>query len=466
MTMFEFLKIPDTPNRYWQIGTFFGLLFLAFIYFLIAFWYKQRYGQFTSNPESIKALLTIKNHDLSTSLVGTPNQNIQSVCTMITSKVVPYDSFTTDKNALVNWRPLTVRLAGYLGGIYTARDGVFDMQSGIQYALDQGARAFVFEIDYLEESPCNAVLIHRDSNGYMRSLHTGSIKEGCKRLTSNAFQNNHDPVLVIIYFRRIPNGVNQQARFFGSVASSLDPLSKYHLGMNSQGNYHNCKSESHLFTSPITEFQNKFIVLTNYDTNQIVATSNPKDNLDFWTNARIYQDPSGISSSIGSVTPPPPNSGVVCVQVGSTNQLLNIGSSAQSAYNKKTSSTFTIALSDIEYSFSVNEINKLLNTLGVQCVPLDVVRLSDNPEHEKSIKLASQSRATLSDLSNSKNSNDVLSFWSYGGWSRKLIIDGFENPSPVQAATPIPGFIIPKPISPKKPPPSTNSNGGLVMIGQ
>lgn len=36
--------------------------------------------------------------------------------------------------------------------------------------------------------------------------------------------------------------------------------------------------------------------------------------------------------------------------------------------------------------------------------------------------------------------------------------DGFSNP--------IPGYIIPKPIVPKKPSPATNSNGGLLVIGK
>ena len=39
-------------------------------------------------------------------------------------------------------------------------------------------------------------------------------------------------------------------------------------------------------------------------------------------------------------------------------------------------------------------------------------------------------------------------------------MDGFANPNP------IPGYIIPRPIVPKKPSPAQNSNGGLLMIGQ
>jgi len=44
-------------------------------------------------------------------------------------------------------------------------------------------------------------------------------------------------------------------------------------------------------------------------------------------------------------------------------------------------------------------------------------------------------------------------------------IERFQDAAPVPLATPIPGFVIPSPVIAKKPPPSANSNGGLVSIG-
>jgi hypothetical protein len=44
-------------------------------------------------------------------------------------------------------------------------------------------------------------------------------------------------------------------------------------------------------------------------------------------------------------------------------------------------------------------------------------------------------------------------------------IEHFQDAAPVPLATPIPGFVIPPSVVPKKPPPSANSNGGLVSIG-
>ena len=457
------------PDNIWKYGIGILIFLLMFAYLGVAFWYSRAYGQFRSTPDSISQLLTIRRSDLSNT-VDTLTQNTSSVCGQLINKSGVYARILNTQTALVNWRPLTVRLTGYLGGIDNARDGVFDMDKGIQLSLAQGARAFVFDIDYLNNAPCQPVLIHRDPQGYMRSLHTGSIKDGCRSLSNRAFQNNYDPVIVIVYIRRLPSGPKQQDLFFKSIAASLDPLSMYHLGSNEQGDFHNCKMEDNLFTSPITSFQKKFIVLTNYNTNSLSSTPNPKDNLDFWTNCRIYQDPSGISSTLGTVTGPVPNGKIAYATAGDYKQLLNIPTANQANYREgnagASANTFKIALGNIEYSYTHSDLTLLLNTLGIQCVPMDVVRLSAAPEHANTLTILRRTPPTkVSSLADPLNTKDPLSFWAYSGWSMKYLKgqEGFENPSPVPS-TPITGYIIPKPIVPKKPSPSTNSNGGLVNI--
>jgi hypothetical protein len=460
-------KLPSISENMWG-KVIYGLLFSLIIIFIsISQSYINKYGQFTSKPQSIATLLTIRKSDLA-SVIDYLTGNASSVCKQLNDKTYPYSQITTNKTPLVDWRPLTVRLTGYLGGIHTARDGVFDMDKGIQFALSQGARAFVFDIDYLEDKPCEPVLIHRDSMGFMRSLNTGSIRDGCQSLSNYAFsQGNLDPVLIIIYLRRLPTGTKQKDIFFKKIAASLDPLSTYHMGSNEKGVFHGCQSEDILFTTPITNFQKKFIVMTNYDTSSLNATSNPKDNLHFWTNARIYQDPSGISESLGSVTSPAKSSPPAYATVGDSQQLLKIPTASQTTY-ASSSTTFKICLSDIEYNYTYTDLETLLNILGIQCVPLDVVRLSALKEHEKTIKIKDTpipNTTGLQALSIGINPLDPLSYWAKVGWSRKYIIEeGFENPPPVKIPTPIPGFIIPKPIVPKAPSRSTNSNGGLVNI--
>ena len=119
------------------------------------------------------------------------------------------------------------------------------------------------------------------------------------------------------------------------------------------------------------------------------------------------------------------------------------------------------------------EMSILLNSLGVQSVPLDILRLACTKDHVNTMTPRQtvsstglyKPNPTLDDLSNATNPLDPLSFWTYAGWSRKRIeTEGFEDIKPVPVAANIPGFIIPAPVVPKKPPPSTNSNGGLVNI--
>lgn len=443
------------------------LIIILIIYITMGVVYKQKYGQYRSTPGSIAKLLTIRRHDLSTA-IDPLTQNNSSVCNQLIRKANVYAKISQAMTPLVNWRPLTVRLVGYLGGINSASNGVFDMDKGVTLALSRGARAFVFDIDYLDDAPCAPVVIHRDDQGIMRSLHTGSIQVACKSLAANAFTYNYDPVLVILYLRRMPDNTNQRNTYLSAIAASLDPLSPNHLGSNEHGNFHNARSESQIFTSPITNYQKKFIVMTNFDTNTLKATPNPKDNLDFWTNARIYQDPSGTSSTLGSVTPTVPTGQVAYAQVGAASQLLNIGTTDQANYIKGTTSasanSFKICLGAVDYTYTTTELNTIMNLLGVQCVPMDVIALSALAAHTNTIKKHTIP-ASLNDLSNPSNPDDPLSYWIHAGWSRKLIItsEGFVSGS-IPSAVPIQGFIIPRVIVPKAPSPATNSNGGLVNI--
>ena len=457
-----------SPGMLMKIGVPTIFVLLAILYFTMAFWYKNQYGTYRSESESIGNLLAIRRQTLQ-SAIGPLTPNYESVSSNLLAKRGIYSQISEDMTALVNWRPLSVRMAGYLGGIHTVRDGGFDMNVGIQLALQVGARCFVFEIDYLEDKPCEPCLIHRDDQAVMRSLHTGSIYQGMMALHNMAFNSNYDPVIVVVYFRRIPLGKTQQTNFLRAVAASLDPLSTYHLGSTEQGNFHNCRSESRLFTTEITNFQKKFIVLCNYNTNLLPSTPNPKDNLDFWVNARLYVDPSGTSALLGPITASVPNGQVAYAKVGAIQQLLQIPADAVGApvttnYNTNTSNTFTIALGSMEDTFTTAQLSTLLNTLGIQSVPMDILRLATTPEHVKTLS-NNNAANSVNDLANATNPADPLSFWRHAGWSRKLIVEGFENMKPVPVAGNIPGFIIPKTITPKKPPSSTNSNGGLVNIG-
>ena len=473
-------------------------------YFSIALWYKYVKGRYRANPASYNELINIQQATISNALgtiypsaVGTAS-NGNSVCTVLTSSpvpapfssiVTPTNSGTGDARSLINWRPLTVRLPGYINGPGGPLNGVFSPSFGIDAAITLGARGFFFDIDYEDAAPCLPVVMFRDNTGIKRSLNNGEIEEAMLKLASKAFTTNYDPVLIIIYLRRIPGGTQQKANFFGAIAKYLNPLADYHLGQTDKGNFHSCRSEHLLFINPITDYQKKFIIITNYDTSKLPSRSNPKNNLHYWTNARIYQDPSGASEGLGSVTESAPSSPAAQSLVGHISQLLNIDTSPTgnvlSKYQKQTRGAFSIAIGSPDFVYTPAQVNKLINILGIQCVPLDIIGLGISSNHVATIRLGNAARpfppvgspwTSLSPMYNlnPSTSTDILSFWAYTGWSMKNVSsgtqgfqdykEGFEEAAPVPPSTPIPGFIIPKPVPPKPPSPAMNSNGGLVTI--
>jgi hypothetical protein len=411
-------KIPDL---YWQWGILIFLILLMTTYGGFSFWFYQKYSMFTETPTSIATLLSVRRNALG----SIPAASFVSV----TGGQPPWSLMNEANKALYNWRPLTVRLVGYLGGSNGLENGVFDMNFGVTSALKLGARCFLFDIDYLEVAPCRPLLLYRDKTGYKRSLNSGSILEGMTSLSNNAFTNNTDPILIILYLHRVPPGNKQKERFFLNLAQSLKPLATNRLGSLNGNNYFSCGKEDTLFSSPITTYRQKFIVCVNYDTSQLGAPTNPTDNLHYWNNARIYQDPQGIDATLGLVTPSVANGGSRYIKVASTDQIINTAVSERAGYATGCSSVFTISLAPPEYEYTNAKMETLLNILGVQCVPLDVLSLGTNPNHasanaeilrNKPITTPGFTRIDLS-TDNSISKKDPLSYWYYAPWSFKNI---------------------------------------------
>jgi hypothetical protein len=464
-------KSSELPGKMLGNGMYVFFIVLITGCFAFASWYSLNYGSYTSTADSVNKLLTIRRHALG--IITSAPSNTNSVCKQITDKTVPYSMITPGNTTLINWRPLTVRLAGYLGGVNGPRDGVFDMDFGISNAIFLGARSFIFDIDYDDNYPCAPILLYQDASGIKRSLNTGSIKDGMVALSKYAFNGgipNYDPVIIVLYLRRVPKGNKQKATFYRAIAKALDPLSSDHLGLTEQGKFHNCASESTLFTSSILNFQRKFIILSNHSSIDLptVENNNQKENLDFWTNARLHIDDSGKSSTLSKVAPSRDSASVSYATIGNASNLLLLTGDQRKTYSS-TTNVYKIAitpLEDVNSVLTVGNLSILLNVLGVNSVPLDVLRQGGDKSRLDSTTVPNPT--TLRDLAigtSSASSTDPLSFWSHAGWSRKHIendnIQGFAN---YVQAEPIPGFTIPSPVVPKKPPPSTNSNGGLVSI--
>jgi hypothetical protein len=416
-------SILNTSDYPWNILVPLLFIVLFIVYVSLAISYKTNYGKYRTTTESINQLLTVRRLSIG-NIIDPLAPNTNSVCSAIINKNSPYVApQITDANiSLLQWRPLTVRLAGYLGGETDALNGVFDMVKGTQVAISLGARSFVFDIDYLDTKPCEPLVIYRDSGGVMRSLNTGSIRDGMDALNKMAFKSNYDPVIIVVYLRRIPPGKIQADKYFKAIAAELDPLSTYHLGLTEQGKFHSCASESSLFYNSITSYQKKFIVLCNYDTTLLPQTQNPKDNLNFWVNARLFLHELSSSSSLGSVTNKITSGGVAYAKIGDFSDFLTIPGSTTTAtadFVQGTMVTYTIALSPVNYYITTNNLDILLNTLGIHSIPIDVIYYAETPEHlDTKNDMKPSSQLDITDLTIPSNFDDPLSFWTYAGWSR------------------------------------------------
>ena len=461
------IKMPSMPTievsflksqEFWKYAVYAILVILMLTYAGMAFSYYQKNSMYTEDPKKVATLISIRRQDLSSAIDRLPSVETSVIAS--SSGTAPWSSIPNNKITLVNWRPLTVRLCGYLGGANGIRNGVFDMNYGITKALKLGARGFFFDIDYLEAAPCAPVLLYRDEQGYKRSLMSGSVKDGMTAIANNAFLNNQDPVLIFVYLRRVPKGPKQQNTFFTNLAKALQPLGSSFLTTLFNGDRaFGLINEDKIFTTPITSFSKKCIVMINYNTTTLTGTG--QSNLNYWNNARIYQHTTGTGSSIGEITPAA-TSPSAYVQVADAKEILLMTAVQQAAFAEKNRSVFTIAIREPEYQYKSSDLEILLNKLGVQSVPIDVLSNAASPDHiaalEESRKnTIAKSPLKVSDLSIdlSTSKKDPLAYWYFAGYSIK----------DVSATSTIPFYTIPTPATPQAPSPSTNSNGGLVSIG-
>jgi len=486
-------KSTSLPSKVWAMAIPILFIVLAVISICFSISYGATHGAYTSEPKSVAELIVIRNKKLENSIFPI-SLNLSSVTQkLLAAPREPLYSLLTSENlALVNFRPMTVRLAGYLNGINSTNNGVFDMDSGISKAIYLGARSFVFDIDYNPKIPCVPIVVNQDSTGVFRSLNTASLQDGMKALNTYAFSSvngsitNYDPVIIILYIKRVPAGEKQQAAYFTAIAQAMTPIAQNHLGQTEQGNFNNCLSESSLFSSPITNYQKKFIVLSNHDPLSLPKAKVPTENLDFWTNARIYMDMQVRSTKMGITSVA---SSTAYVTIGDAEQLLLTSAvedsatrkSPQLVYAETTMNKYKIALAPLEKLESLIymiPLTTLMNSMGINSVPLDILNLGSLPCHANLVTGLNTARANQKlTLYQPTDEKDLLSFWALSGWSVKqppsartagftdynesAIKEGFVDKPMVKK---MPYYVIPTSVVPKRPNPSTNSNGGLVSI--
>jgi hypothetical protein len=288
----------------------------------------------------------------------------------------------SDENrTLQNLQPLTIKQAGYLGG--NQMDGI----EGIKNAFIAGARSMVLQIDFVDApisggnyaEPGVPTLLYRDDNGLLLSKNGADLETTIKSLATYAFKpevpNSDKPVILYLHLRRAPNAVTKPQdylKYLSQIAKNLAPLAPNHLGMTPLGTFNRQKNESLLFRTPISQLGGKFIVLCNADTSMFqqsaalgYGTYEPKEDLDFWVNARVYLqnagDFIGITEAAGGSVKP--NATVV---------KLSDAVAGGSTFGKATVGTFTIAMPSMTANPTPEDLKTALDVAGVSVVPLDL----------------------------------------------------------------------------------------------
>ena len=351
-----------------------------------------------------------------------------------TPTIQKIEPIETSEKALVNFAPLTVTQPGFMGPLV---NGVFDEKNGVTQLIRAGVRCFVLSIDYHEEPsmkpplyadmnmPC---LLCRDSGGTIRSLNSGSIEKVSQIMSDTAFSSicpsPNDPLILILHFVRTPDKTTDQTaflRYCSQVAKELAPLTQYHLGQTPQGSYNRQSKQDDLLYTPLREIEKKVLIFSNLDTRlfrTVKPSYSPKEDLDFWVHLRLYKDSTNSLGVTQNVTQNQMARGLV----DTVNYFSTIPPENVATMVDKTRIRWSIALSDTGTNPSLENLTTLINTIGVQCVPLSIVNADDR---EKALVAA----------------------WKQSSWLPKK--------KPIR-------FTVPSTFTPAAPSPKLNANQGKI----
>jgi len=282
---------------------------------------------------------------------------------------------------LLNFAPLTISNAGYLGPDV---DGVYDT-SAIRQALDLGFRCFVFHIDYYQGepkdpskfvSPGDPCLLHRDDQGVIRSSNCGRISEMAQALAEGAFSRSlntgSDPLLVILMFKNTPDRIKEPGtytRFLSKVAEEIQPLRSSFLARINDKRFSNLENQNALFTQKFEDLLGKTLIFTNANTD--VFTTGGIDinkNLRSMINAQVYLTP-GSEIMRDTVTQAAPQGTQMAVGTADGNFFFQTPPDRLTEATRKTNNIFTyINHPTANDNFTTAQIDELGKKYGVQAV--------------------------------------------------------------------------------------------------
>jgi hypothetical protein len=304
--------------------------------------------------------------------------------------IIP-DKITVQRNeiSLLNFCVLGHRLGGYAG---PKVNGVFAEEEVMDICIQGGVRLFIFDIDYINDT-LKPKVVCRDKTGNLLSNNTASIRKCMRAIRKNMDlgATKGDPIIIVLSFLRYPDTPQKVYRFMSDVARELYSITKYMLRQTTSAVYDKQRMASELFLRPITDYENKVIILSNANTSifndpdmkkyniSIGESINQYTNLDLYINARIFTN---TDDTLLSHLSKPEKSDVVSVRANSVNFYQNIPDKDTSNVVNDTKKEFTIAMN---YTFSddtpTDDMLKLLHgTYGVNCIPVNLFYKPDNKE--------------------------------------------------------------------------------------
>lgn len=278
---------------------------------------------------------------------------------------------------LINMNVFSSRLTGSLGPF---DNGTFEEDRAVRLALQCGVRLLILEIDHPIDN-WNPILTIRDNAGYIRSLNNGSIKRVAESIAGRAFSMANDsvppavandPIMVFLYFRDIPNPVKEQekyVKYIEDVAEQLQPLRRILLTSSPSGSYRRQARERDIWFQPVSDFQNRCILMCNVDTSMLRnGNTSANRDLDEMVHARVYNL---VSESGHGATSDPSESVKPAVVISNPDYWLSIPPNKIGDAVTRTKEMFVIAMN---HQTEVKKLSKqnledMYNVYGVHSVP-------------------------------------------------------------------------------------------------
>lgn len=285
---------------------------------------------------------------------------------------------------LISLQPRAIKQTGFVGPLPT---GSFDSVSAVSQALRSGFRFLTLQIDYVDTvmdttkfpTPGIPTLIYRGDDGALLSTNSADIGSVAQMIASLAFRpevpNYTEPLFIYLHIVRAPSPIRQTDKyidFLSAIATALNPLAPTHLNTTPLGIFTRQKNEDTLINTPLNAFAGQTIVLCNADTNIFRNTTRqiaPANDLDYWTNIRVYLN---TSDDIIGITQAPPSGVAPAAIVVYLADLLELSTDNTDQFMFKNKGKFIITIAPQLDNPDVEQLDTLLNIIGVNVVPLDI----------------------------------------------------------------------------------------------